>query len=61
MTADIRQQRDLVRALIVAGTYYRLAWQYGPERAWRIVLGEDAETEADLVRWRELGRVRRGG
>ncbi len=34
----------------------RLAWFHGEERARRIVMGDDPETEADLAKWRGLGR-----
>ena len=33
-----------------------LVWRYGAERALLITLGLDPKTNADLARWRELGR-----
>jgi hypothetical protein len=33
-----------------------LAWQYGEERACRIIAGKDAATNRDLQRWAKLGR-----
>jgi len=37
-------------------TFNRLAWQYGPERAQKIMAGLDHATEADIDAWRSLGR-----
>ena len=37
-------------------TYSRLAWQYGHERAFLIMVGKDEPTKADLKAWRRLGR-----
>jgi hypothetical protein len=37
-------------------TYSRLAWLYGHERAFHIMVGSDERTKADLKAWRSLGR-----
>lgn len=37
-------------------TYARLAWQYGHERAFRIMVGSDERSNADLKAWNRLGR-----
>jgi hypothetical protein len=37
-------------------TYSRLAWLYGHERAFRIMVGKDEQANADLKAWRRLGR-----
>lgn len=37
-------------------TRLNLAQQYGQERADRIIAGSDPKTQADLSRWRSLGR-----
>ena len=34
------------------GTFNRLAWQYGPERAMRIATGQDDATNRDLLHWK---------
>ncbi|MFA5567998.1 MAG: hypothetical protein WC972_05045 [Trueperaceae bacterium] len=39
-------------------TAARLAWQYGAERAYAIISGQDAKTNADLAAWRSLGERR---
>lgn len=36
-------------------TLSRLTCRHGAERTARIVLGRDAETEADLIAWRLIG------
>ena len=36
-------------------TLSRLTWRHGAERTARIMLGRDAETEADLIAWRQIG------
>lgn len=37
-------------------TWERLNWLYGEDRADRISVGQDPKTQADLARWRALGR-----
>ena len=39
-------------------TLARLTWQYGPERAARIMAGQDAQANADLASWNALGSRR---
>ncbi len=39
-------------------TLERLRWQYGVDRAARIVTGNDPATQADLAAWRRLGNPR---
>ena len=35
--------------------WLKLVWMYGKERAARIVCGYDEATEADLMKWRQIG------
>jgi hypothetical protein len=37
-------------------TWWNLEWQYGSERAERIMAGRDPKTQADRARWNALGR-----
>ena len=37
------------------GTFNRLAWQYGPERAMRIATRQDEPTNWDVAFWRAIG------
>lgn len=54
--------RKLPRRNVVRGpdaaTMERLVWQYGPEKAAKIVAGQNRKTQADLAAWRRLGTGR---
>ena len=53
-----RLQADAVR---FQGLRARLVWAHGPERAARIIAGEDVAARFDELAWERLGRRGRGG
>lgn len=52
-------EAEAERAKIRHQTFYdRLVWVHGPDRAEAIIDGKDAVTNADIAKWRSLGRVK---